>query len=297
MTNLMRYTKGSLGSSRMKLLLILLLVFGCSPTEQVDVYGCTDSTACNFNADANIFDNTCNYIMTECGDCINDYLSDEWINCNEQLCNLNDFTSMMFTNEFGNEMGFQGSLDDTLNWNYTEEFQIILDLINSSNTLDLLTQIDSLLTDSTYENLSINDSLIQVLEDSLIAIVPESDELFTASGGFTIEEVIVANSNSEASVALPTEIALSGGYPNPFYSLIIFSLYVPSDEDLINVYVINDECDSIKTIINEQMSAGSHNITWDGTNDSNEIVDDGYYRIIASDGVIEQYRNVKKESN
>ena len=32
MTNLMRYTKGSLGSSRMKLLLILLLLFGCNET-------------------------------------------------------------------------------------------------------------------------------------------------------------------------------------------------------------------------------------------------------------------------
>ena len=35
-----------------KLLFILLLLFGCSPTEPEDVYGCTDATACNFNADA-----------------------------------------------------------------------------------------------------------------------------------------------------------------------------------------------------------------------------------------------------
>ena len=44
----------------MKKLLILLLIVGCS-TEPEDVRGCTDATACNFNADANIFDNSCDY--------------------------------------------------------------------------------------------------------------------------------------------------------------------------------------------------------------------------------------------
>ena len=37
-------------------------------TEPEDVYGCTDSTACNFNADANIFDNSCEY-LDECDEC------------------------------------------------------------------------------------------------------------------------------------------------------------------------------------------------------------------------------------
>ena len=35
-------------------LIILLLIVGCEEPE--DVYGCTDDTACNFNADANIFE-------------------------------------------------------------------------------------------------------------------------------------------------------------------------------------------------------------------------------------------------
>ena len=41
-------------------LLILLLIVGCS-TEPEDVYGCTDPTASNFNSNATIFDNTCQY--------------------------------------------------------------------------------------------------------------------------------------------------------------------------------------------------------------------------------------------
>ena len=67
-----------------KLLFILLLLFGCSPTEPEDVYGCTDATACNFNPDATIFDNSCFYPEDwedECGVCdlvpSNDCVQDE----------------------------------------------------------------------------------------------------------------------------------------------------------------------------------------------------------------------------
>ena len=72
-------------------LIVLLLFIGCdeeSPTANEPVYGCTDSSACNFNPDANIYDNTCNYILTECGDCTSDYFTDEYVNCTQDLCGL-----------------------------------------------------------------------------------------------------------------------------------------------------------------------------------------------------------------
>jgi len=65
MTNLMRYTKGSLGSSRMKLLFILLLVFGCNTTK----HGCVDSQACNYDPDANLDNNSCIYEIDCAGEC------------------------------------------------------------------------------------------------------------------------------------------------------------------------------------------------------------------------------------
>ena len=43
-----------------KILCLSMLWFSCEEQNQ-DVYGCTDETACNFNADANIFDNSCFY--------------------------------------------------------------------------------------------------------------------------------------------------------------------------------------------------------------------------------------------
>jgi len=50
------------------ILLSIILIVGCedfAPTEHThehnDIYGCTDSTATNFDSTATIFDNTCNY--------------------------------------------------------------------------------------------------------------------------------------------------------------------------------------------------------------------------------------------
>ena len=51
-------------------LIILLLIVGCEKTYNVteytnpNVYGCTDSTATNFDSTATIFDNTCDNATT-----------------------------------------------------------------------------------------------------------------------------------------------------------------------------------------------------------------------------------------
>ena len=70
-----------------KLLLITkILLFSCT-TEPEDVYGCTDATACNFNADANINNNSCLY-TDECGVCGGDGVLDECGVCNGNCVGL-----------------------------------------------------------------------------------------------------------------------------------------------------------------------------------------------------------------
>ena len=66
------------------LFITLLILFGCSPTEPENVYGCTDESACNYNPNANIDDNGCYYALDwedECGVCdlvpSNDCIQDE----------------------------------------------------------------------------------------------------------------------------------------------------------------------------------------------------------------------------
>ena len=60
-------------------LIILLLIVGCDILQEKDVYGCTDNTACNFNADANILDNSCNYEEKGCdGVCGSGLVDDDY---------------------------------------------------------------------------------------------------------------------------------------------------------------------------------------------------------------------------
>ena len=74
-----------------KILLLCLFLFACG---EEDIRGCTDSTACNFNPDANIFDNSCLYVEKNiCNNCIEDFscIEGEWVfvnasNPNNQTC-------------------------------------------------------------------------------------------------------------------------------------------------------------------------------------------------------------------
>ena len=63
----MRYFNFLIENNMKKLLLItIILLFSC--TTEPQVYGCTDSTACNYNPSASVSNNSCSY-FDECGLC------------------------------------------------------------------------------------------------------------------------------------------------------------------------------------------------------------------------------------
>ncbi|MAV63797.1 MAG: hypothetical protein CMG00_01240 [Candidatus Marinimicrobia bacterium] len=97
--------------------ILALLFFSCDEDNPVtqNVYGCTDNTACNFNPDATIFDNSCFYAEDwedECGVCdldtTNDCVQDDcgvWGGDNSE-CEA--FSSILLTDEEGNVLGYEG---------------------------------------------------------------------------------------------------------------------------------------------------------------------------------------------
>ena len=100
---------------------------------------------------------------------------------------------------------------------------------------------------------------------TLIIVAPDSDELFTASGSFNVEEVIVANENSQVTVMMPTELTLSKAYPNPFNPSTSMNIFVPAD-GAVNLSVYNVVGQEVATLHSGNMSAGNHTVTWNASN-------------------------------
>ena len=98
----------------------------------------------------------------------------------------------------------------------------------------------------------------------LVIVAPESNELFTATGDFTIDEMIIANSNSQVDVVMPTELKLSKAYPNPFNPSTSLEMYVPA-EGFVNLNVYNVMGQLVDVIHSGSMSQGYHSITWNAS--------------------------------
>ena len=64
-----------------------MLWFSCENPAEPDVYGCTNDTACNFNPDANIFDDTCIYEEDCNGECGGDAVLDNCDVCDNDTSN------------------------------------------------------------------------------------------------------------------------------------------------------------------------------------------------------------------
>ena len=113
--------------------IILFALFISCSTEPEWVYGCTDATACNFNADANIFDNSCSYEFDICGVCGGDNLS---CTSGGSFVSYPDISPYMIRDETGMELGLSGS--GTYNACYTENLYSSSQdsFISSENSLD-----------------------------------------------------------------------------------------------------------------------------------------------------------------
>lgn len=85
---------------------------------------------------------------------------------------------------------------------------------------------------------------------------------------------------------IPTEFALEQNYPNPFNPSTSIRISIPSEQRVV-LQVFNMTGALVKTIVDEALSAGNMEVTWDGTNTNGETVASGVYlyRLRAGDFV------------
>ena len=121
---------------------------------------------------------------------------------------------------------------------------------------------------------------------TLIVVAPEG-ELFTASGDYTIDEVLAATNDGyiNVNVETPFEFEVSAAYPNPFNpsTNIKFSINQNAKIDL-SIYNLNGQL--VEVIINDFVYPGTYSINWDASNYST-----GMYLLVATNG---NYSETKK---
>jgi len=106
----------------------------------------------------------------------------------------------------------------------------------------------------------------------LFAALPNGQvvELMPVSGGFA------ANKTGDVDDALvPAEFKLNQNYPNPFNPSTTISFALPQASN-VTLKVYNVIGQTVKTLVNEQMEAGEHQVTFDASNISSGMY---FYRL------------------
>ena len=84
--------------------------------------------------------------------------------------------------------------------------------------------------------------------------------------------------------ATPDNYSLSQNYPNPFNSSTLISFQLPHTSN-VELEIVDLNGRVIKSLVNENKAAGSHDIRWNGKNEFGEDVPSGvyFYRLRADD--------------
>ena len=105
---------------------------------------------------------------------------------------------------------------------------------------------------------------------TLVVVVPGSEEIFTASGDYDIDEMIVANGNGILNVTEVSSFTLEAAYPNPFNPSTSLNLNMPV-EGYVSVKAYNLVGQVVGVIAEGNMDAGSYTMTWDASNLSSGV--------------------------
>lgn len=103
-----------------------------------------------------------------------------------------------------------------------------------------------------------------VHDDSLMANILDIDDL----------KVEICNSNTEVNSIYQT--VMQGNYPNPFNPETRLSFSLKSD-DQVKLSIYNAKGQKVRTLINEKMVKGQHQVVWNGKDDQGQAVGSGVY--------------------
>ena len=99
----------------------------------------------------------------------------------------------------------------------------------------------------------------------MLVVLPENGELFTASGEFTIDEVIAASAEGYIETSMPASFNLGQAYPNPFNPTTSLDIELSFDSN-VSIAVYNVMGQMVSVLHDGNMTSGMHSLTWDASN-------------------------------
>lgn len=144
-----------------------------------------------------------------------------------------------------------------------------------------------LATDIKFDNLVLNtkvngNSLILPIQltttDTTIyywRVKKKSDKYDNKLNSFNIFKDFSTDINNITS-SLPDNFRLYHNYPNPFNPSTTISLDIPYKSE-VSLKIYNILGEEVKTLLNRQLSAGSYNFEWNGTDNAGKQVSSGVY--------------------
>ncbi len=139
------------------------------------------------------------------------------------------------------------------------------------------------------ENKNIIEETTPVSFDKVFAISNPLEFLYVGEphtddyeGNVRIDEITLLSYDSlSTSVGdeandLPVSFVISQNYPNPFNPSTTIEYALPTRTN-IKIEIYNLLGQNVRTLVNKEQLAGNHNVTWDGNNNSGQMVTSGIY--------------------
>ena len=109
-----------------------------------------------------------------------------------------------------------------------------------------------------------------------ISTVDFSEFIIAGQNGEQLESDASSFEVDFNQVLIPTKTELTKNYPNPFNPVTNID-YSIATEGFVSLIVYNLKGAAVKTIVEQNMVPGNHQVQWDGTNNSGENVASGRY--------------------
>ena len=175
-----------------------------------------------------------------------------------------------------------------------EQLTITADVVNTGNVTDVA-EVVLLIDEDSIQTKSVE---LEVEESATISFEVEApsepgEYEHTISTGY--DEVtgllhVIRSTSGEEMADLPEEVSLGQNYPNPFNPVTTISYKLPETTN-VEIRVYNTLGQEVTTLVNEQVSAGHHETSFDASTLTSGIY---IYRLYAGDEVITRQMTLVK---